>query len=317
MSGENFQSVGDIGPRPNTVLQALREGTGSLGRLGIESARLDAEVLLGFVLGGGREQIYLNYEMPLKSHDKEWYLRLLQRRARGEPIAYITGHREFWSLDFFVTPDVLVPRAETELLVEATLGQIEETASRDSSKILERNFQVLDLGTGSGAIGVSLTKERRDVEVWATDLSPKALEIARANADRHGVKDRIRFVEGDLFEPVERQCGFFHGVVSNPPYVRRSEMEFLSPEVREWEPKVALDGGPDGLDFHRRIIQQGHLYLKDGGFMVLEIAPDMGEEVCRLLESAGRYSEGSIHRDLAGRNRIVSTRKLPQSKTVD
>ncbi len=210
-----------------------------------------------------------------------------------------------------------MPRAETELLVEATLGQIEETARRDRSKLPDTNFHVLDIGTGSGAIGVSLTTEKRDVEVWATDLSQKALEIARANADRHGVKDRIRFAEGHLFEPIERQCGFFHGVVSNPPYVRRNEMEFLSPEVRDWEPKLALDGGPDGLDFHRRIIQQGHLYLKDGGFMVLEIASDMGEEVCRLLESAGCYSKGSIHRDLAGRNRIVSARKLPQSKIVD
>ena len=317
MSGENFHSVGDFGPRSITVVQALQRGTEHLGRLGIESARLDAEVLLGFVLGGGREQIYLNYETPLKFHDEEWYRRLLQRRARGEPIAYITGHREFWSRDFLVTPDVLVPRAETELLVEATLGQIEETARRDRSKLPDTNFHVLDIGTGSGAIGVSLTKERRDVEVWATDLSAKALEIARANADRLGVKDRIRFVEGDLFEPIKSQCGFFHGVVSNPPYVRRSEIEYLSREVRDWEPKLALDGGPDGLDFHRRIIQQGHLYLKDGGFITLEIAPDMGEEVCRLLESAGRYCEGSIHRDLAGRNRIVSARKLPQSKLVD
>ena len=109
----------------------------------------------------------------------------------------------------------------------------------------------------------------------------------------------------------------FPRVVSNPPYVRRSEIEYLSREVRDWEPKLALDGGPDGLDFHRRIIQQGHLYLKDGGFIALEIAPDMGEEVCRLLESAGRYCEGSIHRDLAGRNRIVSARILPQSKLVN
>jgi release factor glutamine methyltransferase len=299
------------------VVQALQRGAEHLDRQGTENARLDAEVLLGFVLGGGREQIYLNYETPLKVHDEERYLRLIQRRARGEPIAFITGHREFWSLDFLVTPDVLVPRAETELLVETTLGQMEETACWDRPNLPDPNFHVLDLGTGSGAIGVSLTKERRDVEVWATDLSAKALEIARANADRHGVKDRIRFIEGDLFEPIKRQCGFFHGVVSNPPYVRRSEIEYLSREVRDWEPKLALDGGPDGLDFYRRIIQQGHVYLKDGGFIALEIAPDMGEEVCRLLKSAGRYSAGSIYRDLAGRNRIVSARKLPRSKLID
>lgn len=317
MSGWECQVVGDCGSKPATVVQALQGGTEILGRLGIDSARLDAEVLLGIVLGWGRGQIYLNYEMPLKIHDEELYHRLILRRTRGEPIAYITGHREFWSLDFYVTSEVLVPRPETELLVEATLEMIEETASRDRSEEPDAKFQVLDLGTGSGAIGVSLARERRDVEIWATDLSPNALEVARANAKRHGVTKRIRFDQGDIFEPIKDRRAFFHGVVSNPPYIRRSEMEDLPREVRDWEPKLALDGGADGLDFHRRIIQQGHLYLMDGGFMVLEIAPDMGQEVCHLFERVGRYSKGSIHRDLAGRNRLVSARKLSCPETFD
>ncbi len=317
MSGWEVQVVGDCGSKPVTVVQALQGGTEILGRLGIDSARLDAEVLLGIVLGGGREQIYLNYETPLNIHDEELYRRLLLRRTRREPIAYITGHREFWSLDFYVTSEVLVPRPETELLVEATLGLIKETASQDKSVEPGAKFQVLDLGTGSGAIGVSLARERDDVEVWATDLSPSALEVARANANRHGVTERIHFDQGDIFEPIKDRRACFHGVVSNPPYVRRSEMEDLPRDVRDWEPKMALDGGADGLDFHRRIIEQGHLYLMDGGFIVLEIAPDMGEEVCHLFESVGQYSEGSIHPDLAGRNRLVSARKLSLPETFD
>lgn len=317
MSSWEFQVVEDCGSKPATVVQALKGGTEILGRLGIDSARLDAEILLGIVLGGGREQIYLNYEMPLKIHDEELYRRLLLRRTRGEPIAYITGHREFWSLDFYVTSEVLVPRPETELLVEATLELIKETASRDRSVEPGAKFQILDLGTGSGAIGVSLARERGDVEVWATDLSPNALAVARANAKRHGVTERIRFDQGDIFEPIKDRRVFFHGVVSNPPYVRRSEMEDLPRDVRDWEPKMALDGGADGLDFHRRIIEQGHLYLMDGGFMVLEIAPDMGQEVSHLFESVGRYSKCSIHLDLAGRNRLVSARKLSHPETFD
>lgn len=303
MSGE-FQIERTCNPRPVTVRQALQEGTGFLCRMGVESARLDAELLLGKVVGAGREALYLDYEMPLKARQKSLFQRALQRRAQREPISYITGQREFWSLDFLVTPDVLVPRPETEHLVEVALELLGQ---------LDKNFpfRILDLGTGSGAIAVSLAKERSDLEIWATDFSSGALEIARANADQHGVREKVHFLQGDTFKPVEGRRGFFHMVVSNPPYVRRGEIQDLPPEVRDWEPKLALDGGLDGLDLYRRIIQGGQLYLADRGFMVLEIGADMGDEVSRLFAIMDCYSEGAVYQDYAGRDRVVVARKLP------
>lgn len=324
MVSMELQRTATSNPKAITIRQLLQQGTGFLSRMGVESARLDAELLLGKVVGCGREELYLNYEMALKAGEKDLFQRALQRRARREPVSYITGHREFWSLDFLVTADVLVPRPETELLVEVAIGLL-NGRKRDSLPPLslplgkgeikrgcaERTPKILDLGTGSGAIAVSLAKERSDVEIWATDLFPGALEIARANVARHGVNERTRFLQGDIFEPVEGWSGFFHMIVSNPPYVCRGEIQDLPPEVRDWEPRSAWDGGWDGLDLLRRIIQDGHLYLKEKGFMALEIGADMGEKVCRLIESVGCYSEGSVYQDLAGRDRLVVTRKLP------
>jgi release factor glutamine methyltransferase len=307
MVSMELQRTATSNPKAITIQRLLQQGTGFLSQMGVESARLDAELLLGKVVGCGREELYLNYEMPLKAKEKDLFQRALQRRARREPVSYITGHREFWSLDFLLTADVLVPRPETELLVEVVLGLIEA-----ESQMADCKLQILDLGTGSGAIAVSLAKERSDVEIWATDLFPGALEIARANAARHGVNERTRFLQGDVFEPVEGWGGFFHMIVSNPPYVCRGEIQDLPPEVRDWEPRSAWDGGWDGLDLLRRIIQDGHLYLKEKGFMALEIGADMGEKVCRLIEGVGCYSEGSVYQDLAGRDRLVVTRKLPR-----
>ncbi|MEK7335794.1 MAG: HemK/PrmC family methyltransferase, partial [Candidatus Binatota bacterium] len=185
-------------PRPVAVRQALQKGTEFLSQMGVESARLDAELLLSKALGCTKERLYLDYEMALETAVKDLYFYLLQRRARREPLAYITGEREFWSLRFHVTPEVLVPRPETELLVEVTL---------ELAKRLEKNhpIKILDLGTGSGAIAVSLAKELDDIEVWATDLSAPALEIARSNALRHGGSEKIHFIEGDMFCPVKGQ----------------------------------------------------------------------------------------------------------------
>ncbi|MBI3058763.1 MAG: peptide chain release factor N(5)-glutamine methyltransferase [Deltaproteobacteria bacterium] len=204
-----------------TVRQALQKGTEFLSQMGVESACLDAELLLSKALGRTKERLYLDYEMALETAVKDLYFSLLQRRARREPLAYITGEREFWSLRFHVTPEVLVPRPETELLVEVTL---------ELAKRLEKihPIKILDLGTGSGAIAVSLAKELDDIEVWATDLSAPALEVAQSNALRHGVSEKIHFIEGDMFCPVKGQHGFFAMVVSNPPYVRQSELQNLA-----------------------------------------------------------------------------------------
>ena len=292
------------GPAPLTVAQALQEGAASLSRAGVESARLDAELLLAEALNFERSRLYLDHGMALDPRAGKRFRLLLSRRVGGEPVAYISGRREFWSLDFLVTRAVLVPRPETELLVEVAVGLVEaefQTAGR--------RLQMMDLGTGSGAIAVALAREISDVEIWATDVSLEVLQVAQANARRHGVEEKIRFLSADLFEPV-RARGFFQMIVSNPPYVRRREFDGLVREVRDFEPRVGLDGGPDGLDFYRRIIPQAQFHLAAGGFIALEIGADMGAEVTRLFADAGGYSHARVYRDYAGRDRVVSARKL-------
>lgn len=290
-----------------TVREALQEGVGFLSRMGVPSARIDAELLLGMVLRQSREGLYLNGDGMLKTGERELYDQALWRRGQREPLAYITGEREFWSLDFIVSPHVLVPRPETECLVEVA---VEHARHFDANLPLK----ILDLGTGSGVVAVSLTMELGDSQVWATDVSVEALKVAEVNADRHRVRGKIRFLQGDLYQPFAVEPVFFHMVVSNPPYVLRGEIENLSPEVRDWEPRCALDGGVDGLDLYRRIIEQGHCYLVDEGLMVLEIGAFMGEEVSRLFARADRYSVASVYRDYAGRDRVVVARKFPSNK---
>jgi len=296
---------------PLTVAQALVKGKEALAQLGVESARLDAELLLRLALGWRREQLILNKERMLEASDQTMFLSLLARRADGEPLAYITGHREFWSLEFIVTPAVLSPRPETERLVEVTLSYLEELERRRGSAEPKKKFRLLELGTGSGAVAVSLAKERKDLEIWATDLSPATLAIARRNAKRHGVEKKIQFFLGDTFEPVKKWQGSFHCIISNPPYVRWSAMETLAREVLR-EPRLALDGGADGLDLYRKIVPQGHLYLANEGFIALEMGSDMGQELSQLFRSIGCYSEVSVHQDYTGRDRLISA-SLPAS----
>ena len=287
-----------------TVRQLLRWGTAFLSDACVGSARLDAELLLGHILGWSREKLWLNEEVPVEVGRRKLFELALRRRAQREPVAYITGVREFWSLDFLVSPAVLVPRPETELVVETALGLM-KLLEVSNSKV-----RILDLGTGSGVIAVSLAKEIGNVEIWATDLSPEALKVAEANAARHGVGEKIHFLKGDLFEPVRGARERFDIVVSNPPYVRRGEMENLPSEIRDWEPKLALDGGRDGLDFYRRISQEARPFLANGGLVLLEIGENMGSEVSRLFAQDGGYTEISVRRDYSGRDRVLSARRL-------
>lgn len=291
------------GPEPVTVRRALQAATAILSHAGSESARLDAELLLAGVVGLDGSRLYLHHESPLDARAEELFSALLSRRVGGEPVAYITGRREFWSLDFLVTPAVLVPRPETEMLVEIAAGLF--AAESQSSNL---KLKVLDLGTGSGAIAVSLAKEIAGAEIWATDISPDALDIARANARRHGVEKNIHFLSGDLFEPVREQVKFFDLILANPPYVRRGDFDALPRDVRDFEPRLALDGGVDGLDFYRRIIPSAPAYLTTGGFVAVEIGADMGEDVLRLFATAGDYAPAQLSRDLAGKNRVAGAR---------
>jgi release factor glutamine methyltransferase len=288
-------------PNPPQLRASLIAGAKSLAAVGIPSARLDAEVLMGHVLGLTREQLLASADFPLSQVHLGLYRELLRRRLEREPIAYITGRQEFWSLELRVVPDVLIPRPETERLVEISLALARELPRTRSSR-------VLDIGTGSGAIAISLAKELPSALIWATDVSPAALEIARSNAAGNGVAARILFFHGDLFEAIGEFTGRFTLIVSNPPYIRSAEIDALEPEVSRWEPRGALDGGADGLDFYRRIARQARDYLAPNGAVAVEVAADMGKEVGRLFTAAGYYTGEAIVQDYAGRDRVVVAR---------
>jgi len=291
---------------PLSIRSALLWGAQVLRHAGIESHRLDAEVLLRHVLNVEKEQLYVNGDAPISAGQEAEFRGLLVRRSRREPVAYITGHKEFWSLDFFVTPAVLIPRPETELLVEVALQYVGQLASGSRLK-------VLDVGAGSGAISVCLAKEHAATQIVAVDISSVALDVASVNARRHGVADRIRFLAGNLFAPVKPLPETFDLIVSNPPYIRTGELSMLAPEIREWEPTVALDGGADGLDTYRRIIEEGHSYLTTGGSIVLEIGANMAPDVAELFSRSGCYRPASVYQDYAGKDRVIAAVKLSSS----
>jgi release factor glutamine methyltransferase len=285
-----------------TLAVALQLGTARLSGAGVESARLDAEVLLRHVLDLERDGLFLRLEESLSAVGVERFESLLERRAAREPLAYITGHKEFWSLDFIVTPAVLIPRPETELLVELILAEAPEY-SRHSP------LRILDIGIGSGAIAVALAKHLPGAEVWGIDVSAGALRVAQANARRHGVEKRARFFAGDLFRALSEADAIFDIIVSNPPYIRRAELAMLAPEICRWEPAMALDGGADGLDFYRKIINGSANHLQAGGKVFLETASDLAKAVAALFASAGSYQSAGIYQDYARRDRVVAAMK--------
>jgi release factor glutamine methyltransferase len=284
-----------------TLRMSVRDGSRFLSLAAVASARLDAEVLLRHVVGIDKAQLYLRMDEAINAEAERPYWELLQRRARREPLAYITGRKEFWSLDFSVTPDVLIPRPETELLVEVALERIRQR--------LKPRARIIDLGTGSGAIAVCLAKELPEAQISAIDISSAALQVARANAERHGVDDQIRFLHGDLFAPLAEERERFDLMVANPPYVRSGDVAKLEPEIREWEPMAALDGGRDGLDIYRRIASQCREYLTAAGDVVLEIADGTGDASAQIFANAGGFEPAALRRDYAGKDRVMATRK--------
>ena len=254
-----------------------------------------------------KTELYLNVDEPLQLAEERQFRELLRRRAQREPVAYITGQKEFWSLDFSVTSAVLIPRPETELLVEIALDYLK-------TGVAGRAPTIFDLGTGSGAIAVCLAKERPDADIWAGDISLSALEVARANALRHGVFDRIHWLPGDLFVTPAGGKRLFDLIVSNPPYVRTGELATLAPEIRQWEPLTALDGGLDGMDVYRRVIREAHKYLAPGGQILFEIGADMGPMVVELFEGADYYGPMSVFQDYAGRDRVIAAMRLADDR---
>ena len=277
-----------------TVLDLLRWTTDHFASRGIDTPRLDAEVLLGYALECDRLRLYLEYEKPVEEAERARFRELVRRRA-GEriPVALLTGTREFWSLSFEVTPDVLVPRPETETLVAAALERLPDA---------EAELRVLDVGTGSGAVALALASERPKARVVATDLSAAALTLAGRNAERLGLADRVVFAEGDLFEPAAGER--FDLVISNPPYIAAGEAGSLAPELGH-EPESALYAGADGLDVLRRLVAEASDHLEAGGVLALEIDPRQAPALLQLCTDAG-LRDVRVHRDLAGRERAVS-----------
>ena len=283
-----------------TVKSFLSWSIDRLGDVGIESPRLEAEVLLAGALRLRREEIYRAPERVLDAEEWAAAQTCVERRLRREPVAHILGRREFWSLDFKVTPEVLVPRPETEILVETLLAMYAKTPANGPVRIL-------DIGTGSGIIAVSAAREIPDSRVTATDISSEALAVARENAETHAVSDRICFVQGDLFADAPEAPYDF--IVSNPPYIETGRMSGLMPDVREFEPRSALDGGADGLDYYRRIVPGALDYLKPGGGLIFEIGETQAQAVSKLLRVEGEYESVEVIRDYGGYDRVVSARK--------
>ncbi|MFQ5989989.1 MAG: peptide chain release factor N(5)-glutamine methyltransferase [Candidatus Methylomirabilales bacterium] len=283
-----------------SIGQILVWATALLRSGGVETPRLDAECLLAFLLGSDRLHLYAAIEERLPCAVREAYRRLISRRQAREPLAYLTGTKEFWSLSLKVTPAVLIPRPETEILVETALSRLKQLATP----------VIGDVGTGSGAIAVAMAKMLPCARVYATEISRDAIAVARENANAHGVEGQIVFLQGDLLEPLLAQglIGQCDLIVSNPPYIATNELALLPPEVH-YEPVEALNGGPDGLDCHRRIIGETSVLLRPGGWLGLEIAPDKASSLMRLLRDQGRFTDVAIIRDLSGLQRVIMARR--------
>jgi release factor glutamine methyltransferase len=276
------------------VLSLLQWTTAHFEKQGIDTARLDAECLLAHALGVERLRLYVDFDKPVQAGERAAFRELVQRRASERiPVSQLLGSKEFWSLEFRVTRDVLTPRPDTETLVQAALDRFPEK---------ETPIRVLDLGTGSGAIALAIAVERPQSVICATDKSQEALKLAQENAERLGNADRIRFVEGDWLVPVRGE--HFDLVVSNPPYVAESERAGLPPELAH-EPDMALFSGVDGLDALRILVREIPEVLAPGGAFALEMAPDQVSKVAEGCRKTG-FQDVSTHRDLAGRPRVVS-----------
>ncbi len=292
-----------------TRLESLNQTTQRLEVHRVENPRLNAELLLARSLNLSREGLYRSLHDLLEEKEREALEKMVQRRISGEPLQYILGQQEFWSIDLKVDSRVLIPRPETELLIEQSLPILSEIS-------LKRDPCVLEIGTGSGAIAIALAKEVKNIFLIATDISRDAVVLAKENARSAGVLDRIKFVTGDLFSPFLPKKGrtTFDLILSNPPYIVRRKINMLAEEVKDHEPRIALDGGEDGLAFYRDIIPEASFYLREGGWLVLEVALGQGGDVSEMIKGVGHFLEPQCIPDLSGIGRVVKAQKLDSRK---
>lgn len=284
------------------VIKAMKKAQALLDEAGIKEPQLEAGMLMAHLLDCPRHYLYIDRSRVLTHEDVKEYFEMVDKRAKGMPIHYIIGYREFMGLNFCVNEHVLIPRPDTEVLVEHVI----EYAKEKRRHCLE----ILDIGTGSGAIAVSLAKYVENSKVTAIDIDSSALSIAKKNVAIHGVDDRVRFMQGDLFAPLISLMNSpkFDIIVSNPPYIPSRDIEGLESQVKDYEPVRALDGGEDGLDFYRRLAKGAPDFLNEGGLWAVEVGYNQALHVADILRAEGCYDEIGFIKDLSGYNRVVTAR---------
>lgn len=283
----------------------IKEGEYRLSKSGCMDAKIDAEELYSFLTGMDKVTIFLKADEEVAPETEEKYFELIARRASRVPLQHITGVQEFMGHTFKVSPDVLIPRQDTETLVTEAAKTIQKTP-REKLSFVEKlkgnkEWDVLDLCCGSGAIGISLAKICSNIKVTASDISSAAIKIAEENA--HNLRTKIKFIKGDMFQPHAEKK--FDMIVTNPPYIKTKMISILQDEVKDHEPMAALDGGRDGLNFYRIIVEEAVNYLKPDGFLIMEIGHDQGEDLRKMLKDSGKYTAAEVIRDLPGRDRVV------------
>jgi len=289
--------------QPWTILRLIRWTTDFLTDKGVPKARLDAEVMLASVLGLKRVDLYLNYDQPLNQEELAGFREMVRRRAKREPVAYIVGSKEFYGLELKVDPRVLIPRPETELMVDEAIRLVGEhwPAPKEQESA---HINIVDLGTGSGAIALALASQLPMASIWALDVSASSLEVAGENAGRFEDGARVRFMQSDLLTAVLDRADFFHLILANLPYVPRDFFSKMEPDVRNFEPGQALDGGEDGLKYIKKaVIQAGPLLLTGGG-LLLEIWHTAAPQIRQLAAEHG-FGEVRIIKDLTGYDRTA------------
>ncbi|HGY11888.1 MAG TPA: peptide chain release factor N(5)-glutamine methyltransferase [Desulfobacterales bacterium] len=284
-----------------TIFKILSWTTSYFKSYNIDNPRATAEILLAHALKLKRIDLYLQYDQPLSERELYLFKKLIIRRIRREPVAYIVGKKEFWSMELKVTKDVLIPRPETEHLAEAALSLLPDFSSAPK--------RILELGTGSGAVILALASQRPKHLFFASDCSINAIKLAKKNARRHNLEKAIYFLSGSWFAPIKKDIHPFDMIISNPPYIPTQTIGGLQAEIYRYEPKIALDGGRDGLGCIRDIIYCAHNYLEKDGSLLLEIGYDQKENIREIIQSCGRYYQIIFTKDYSGLDRIVQMKK--------
>jgi release factor glutamine methyltransferase len=308
-----------------TIQRLLNWTTEYFTEKGIDLPRLNAELLLSHVLAMKRIELYTQFNKSVTTHQLDQLHDLIKRAGQNEPVAYLIGKTEFYSLEFNITPDCMVPRPETELLVERAIEFLRTRPVRNltTGNMIQKGGVsngarsgtqfVCDLCTGSGCVAVAIAKNFSNARIIATDISDAALKVAAINVKKHRLESRITLLAGDLFEPLVPQIDTekFDLIVCNPPYVSASEFEALAKNVKDYEPKLSLFAGTDGMDIHRRIIESADSFLKPDAALMLEIGYAQGQTIRQLLEQKGAFGEIKIEKDFNNNDRIALARKIP------